>query len=229
MGELIEQIHINNKRNGGNIADNYKKNTMFFYDKYSTSSEDVLNIPLVKMHEGGFYFIQYEDDSNWMKYSPIFATSFKKFENLIIMTAINFNFIPIEIRAVIFDKYISKDDMDKNRLLKADHESVYKELLHFGFEYALVEYNLKQIKSVHFINMSLLPQFLYSGYPINIYDPKKIYSIHQKKLETREKRHQEMMKAVISDFYDISNEINENYNALKKHIQRIQSNYKKYG
>src|ERR1700761_1658259 len=98
MGELIERININNNRNGGGIANSYKKNTMFFFDKYSTTTKEVLNIPLIKMHEGGFYFIHYEDDSNWMKYSPIFATSFRKFENIIVMTAVNFNFIPIEVR-----------------------------------------------------------------------------------------------------------------------------------
>lgn len=228
MGELIEKIFNNNDRNGS-ISESYKKNTMFFYEKYSTSTKDVLNIPLTKMHEGGFYFIHYEDDSNWMRYSPIFATSFKRYDKLIIMTAVNFNFIPLEVRAAIFDKYITKNDMEKNNLLKVDHKGMYNELLRYGYEYALVEYNLAQIKSVHFINMALSPQFLYSGHPINVYDPKKLYDIWRKKLETREKRHQEMMKSIISDFYDISNEIDKNYEVLRKHIDRIKKSYEKYG
>lgn len=229
MGELIERIFANNNRNGGNIATSYRKNSLFLYDKYSTSTKEVLSIPLIKMHEGGFYFIHYEDDSNWMKYSPVFATSFRKFDRIIVMTAVNFNFIPLEVRAVIFDKYITKTDMEKNNLLKVDHEGMYNELLKYGYEYALVEYNLSQVKSVHFINLSLLPQFLYSGHPINIYDPKKLYDIWRKKLETREKRHQEMMKAVISDFYEISDEIDKNYQVLRNHIDRIRKSYEKYG
>ena len=229
MGELVERIYTNNNRNGGGVANSYKKNTMFFYEKYSTTTKEVLNIPLIKMHEGGFYFIHYEDDSNWMKYSPIFITGFRKFENIVVMTAVNFNFIPLEIRASIFDRYITKNDMDKNNLLKVDHEGMYKELLRYGYEYALVEYNLTQVKSVHYINLSLIPQFLYSGHPVNIYDPKKLYEIWKKKLETREKRHQEMMKAIISDFYEISDEIDKNYNVLRKHIDRIRKSYEKYG
>jgi len=229
MGELLERINTNNKTNGYSISDNYKNNTLFFYEKYKVSTKEVLSIPLIKVHEGGFYFLYYEDDSNWMKYSPIFAVDFRKFENLVVMTAVNLNFIPLEIRAALFDRYISKDAMDKNKLLTVNHEGMYKALLEYGYEYALVEYNLIQVKQVHMINMSLVPKFLYSGHPINVYDPKKLYSIWKKKLETREERHQEMMKAIISDFYDISNEIHENYNVLKKHIERIRKSYEKYG
>ena len=31
MGELVERVNKNNLKGGGNIADNYKNNTMFFY------------------------------------------------------------------------------------------------------------------------------------------------------------------------------------------------------
>ena len=176
MGELIERINKENSLVGKNIADVYKNNTMFFYNKYQTNSKEVLSIPLVKMYVGGFYFIQYQDDSNWMKYSPIFLADFKKFDNLIIITAVNFNFIPLEVRASIFDRYMIKDDFDKNRLLKVDHKGMYNALLRYGYEYALVEYNLAQVKSVHKIDVSIVPRFLYAGHPINKYDPIKLYS-----------------------------------------------------
>jgi hypothetical protein len=101
----------------------------------------------------GFYHLHYKDDSNWMKYSPIFTIDFKQFENLIIVIGINFNFIPLEVRIFIFDKYITEDDFKKNSLLKVDFAGVYKELKHYGFEYAIVEYNLSQIVLVHKINL----------------------------------------------------------------------------
>jgi hypothetical protein len=229
MGELIERINENNKLNGNSISDNYKANTMFFFERYKINTKEVLNIPLIKIQFGGFYFFQYQDDSNWMKYSPVFVADFKKFENQIIITAINFNFLPLEIRASLFDKFMIKEDFEKNRLLKVNHEGVYKALLEYGYEYALVEYNLAQVKLVHKIDVSLVPKFIYSGHPINKYDPKKLYEIWKKKLETRDARHQEMMNAVIADFYDISNEISENYNVLKGHVDRIQKSYEKYG
>ena len=63
----------------------------------------------------------------------------------------------------------------------------------------------------------------------NKYDPIKLYSIWKKKLETRDKRHQEMMNSVISDFYEIDKDISDSYKALEKHIDRIRSSYEKYG
>jgi hypothetical protein len=38
---------------------------------------------------------------------------FKKFEDKIILLTVNFNFVPIEIRVMLFDKFISKDDFEK--------------------------------------------------------------------------------------------------------------------
>lgn len=229
MGELLEQVKYNNFKNGLSIADNYKNNTKWFYDQYKKSSKEVLSVQLDSLHSGGFYFLHYLDDSNWMKYSPIFAVDTKKFDKNIILNAINFNFIPLEIRVAIFDKYITINNLDKNKLLSVDYVSIYNILKKYGFEYSLVEYNMTQIKLAHEIDMSLVPKFLYSGYPSNTYDSKKLYSICVKKLETADKRNQEMMTAIIKDFYNISNDINENYNMLKSHIQRVQTSYAKYG
>jgi hypothetical protein len=211
------------------LADLYKENTMYFYEKYNNTTKEILNIPLNKIQLGGFYFMHYEDDSNWLKYSPVFVCDFKKLDNQIVIFAMNFNLIPLEIRYKMFDKFISKDDVEKNNLLKVSYKNTYNELKNIGFEYALMEYNLSQVKLVHKINMSIIDKFLISGHPINVYDPNKLYSIYQKKLKTRDKREQEMMKAILSDFYDIKNEISKEYEVLKDHIKRTQSSYKKYG
>ena len=56
---------------------------MFFYDAYQKKSKDVTNINVGQMQKGAFYFLQYQDDSNWMQYSPIFTVDFKKFGDLI--------------------------------------------------------------------------------------------------------------------------------------------------
>ena len=77
--------------------------------------------------------------------------------------------------------------------------------------------------------MSLVPRFLISGHPKNKYDPGKLFDIWQVKLKDKDKRHQEIMNASMDDFYDVRGEISEKYVVLKKHIQRIQTNQKKYG
>ena len=164
-----------------------------------------------------------------MKYSPVFTVDVKKFSNLIILNAVNFNFIPLEVRSSIFDKFIIKDDFDKDRLLSVNYEGVYKELLKYGFEYAIVEYNLAQIQIVHKISMNLVPRFLYSQYPINKYDPIALMNIWKAKIKDKDKRHQEISNALIKDFYTISDDIMENYTLLKDHINRIQKSIDKYG
>lgn len=229
MAELIEQIKLNNLVYGNGIADNYKNNSMFFYEKYSKSDKLVTNIRPGQMQMGGFYFIHYLDDSKWMGYSPIFTVDFKKFGDMIVILAINLNFIPIEVRATIFDQFVKKEDLENDNLLPVTYDGAYRELLKYGFEYAIVEYNLKQVKTVHKINMSQVPRFLYSGHPINKYDPKKLYEIWKAKIGDKSKRDQEMSASLISDFFEASDEILKNYDVLKNHIQRLQRSVEKYG
>ena len=227
MGELLNQIETKLKVNSS--AELYKENTMYFFEAYKQSSKLILSVPLLKIQLGAFYFLHYKDDSNWMQYSPVFVVEYKKLQDLIIIYAINFNFIPLEIRPVLFDKLITKNDIDKNKILPVNYDTIYKSLLKFGFEYALVEYNLSQIITAHKIDLSLLSDFLYSGHPINKYDPIKLYDIWRKKLESNQKRHQEMMTAIIKDFYAIEEEMSKDYDALKKHADRVRSSYDKYG
>jgi hypothetical protein len=181
------------------------------------------------MQMGAFYFLHYLDDSNWMKYSPIFTVDVKKFSNLIILHAVNFNFIPLEIRSTIFDKYMTVGNFDNDTPLVVDFKGVYGELLKYGFEYAIVEYNLAQIQIVHKISMELAPRFLYSQHPINKYDPKKLYGIWNAKISDKADRNKEMSNALIKDFYTASDDIMENYTQLKDHINRIQRSINKYG
>ena len=229
MGELIERVKLNNLVYGNGIADNYKNNSLYFYNKFSKSDDEVTSMNVGQMQIGGFYHLHYLDDSNWMKYSPIFTVDFRKFENLIIIIGVNFNFIPLEVRVSLFDNFIKEEDFENNRLLAVDFKGMYNELIRYGFEYALVEYNLKQVQLVHKINMSAVPRFLYSGHPRNKYDPKKLISIWESKIKGRNERDNEMSKALISDFYSASDEIMENYKMLKSHIDRVRRSFEKYG
>lgn len=229
MGELNELIKLNLKVNGNGLADNYKNNSLYFYNMYQKSDPDVKSISVKDIQLGGFYFLHYLDDSNWMKYSPIFTIEYKKFNNQLVLLALNFNFIPIQIRGRIFDKYIIKEDFEKDRLLKVDYEGMYRELLRLGFEYALVEYNMIQIKKVHKISLNLLPRFLYAGHPINKYDPPKLMQIWEAKIEKKAERHQEIVKSVLDEFYDVEKDFSDKYDLLSDHISRLQKSMEKYG
>jgi hypothetical protein len=229
MGELVDRIGLRMLVDGDGLADNFKNNSLYFYDKYQKSDDMVRSIDLKSILPGSFYHFHYLDDSNWMKWSPVFITNFKKIGNQVILFGVNFNFIPLEVRAFLFDNFMIEEDFEKDRPLKVDYQGMYSELIKYGFEYALVEYNASQIKLVHRISMSIVPRFLIAGHPKNKYDPGKLFDIWKVKIADKDKRNQEIMKSTIDDFYDTKGEINEKYVVLKKHIQRIQSNMKKYG
>lgn len=226
---LSELVKINVKTYGNDIVDTFKNNSLYFLDLYNKSIDDFKVIPITEILSGGFYFLTYLDNSNWMKYAPVFVVSYKKLSNKIIIMAINFNFIPLQVRVLLFDKFITQKDFetDKNdTFLKVDYEGVYNELRKLGFEYALMEFDTSRIELSHRVSLLLLPRFLYHQHPINKYDPGKLMSIWEAKIENREQRHKEMTLAILSDFYDVNNEISEKYDVLKGHIQRIRRNMK---
>ncbi len=229
MGELVDRIGLRMLVDGDGLADNFKNNSLYFYDKYQKSDKQVTAINTSDIKPGLFYHFHYMDDSNWMKWSPVFVTNFKKIGKEVIIFAVNFNFIPLEVRAYLFDKFIIEDNFEKNSPLKVDYNGMYSELIKYGFEYSLVEYNAIQIKMVHRVHMDLVPRFLIAGHPKNKYDPGKLFQIWKSKIADKDKRNQEIMKSTIDDFYDIRGQISEKYVLLKNHIQRIQTSQRKYG
>ena len=229
MGELVDRIGLRMLVDGDGLAENFKNNTLYFYDKYQKSDDLVKAIGINDILPGMFYHFHYLDNSNWMQYSPVFVTNYKKVSNKIIIFGVNFNFIPLEIRAYLFDKFMIEENFEKELPLKVDYKGMYDELRRYGFEYALVEYNAAQIKLVHRIKMDVVPRFLISAHPKNKYDPSKLFSIWQVKIKDKDKRDQEIMQSTIDDFFEMKDQINEKYVLLKDHIKRIQANMKKYG
>ena len=229
MGELVDRIGLRMLVDGDGLADNFKNNSLYFYNKYEKSDKDVKAVGVNDILPGNFYHFHYLDSSNWMMYSPVFVTNFKKISNQIIIFGVNFNFIPLEVRAYLFDNFMIEEDFEKDRPLKVNYDGMYSELIKYGFEYALVEYNALQIKMVHRIEMNSVPRFLIAGHPKNKYDPGKLFQIWKAKIGDKDKRNKEIMKATIDDFYDIRGQISEKYVLLKNHIQRIQTSQRKYG
>jgi hypothetical protein len=229
MGVLQENTNLQMKVFGGNIVDFYKNNSIYMYEKYLGSDSECRAINISDINPGGFYHFHYLDDSNWMKWSPVFVADYRKLDRLTIILAVNFNFIPLEIRTLIFDKFIIDKDIQENRFLPVDFKGMYTELLRLGFEYAIVEYNVEQLKLVHRISLEILPRFLYSQYPKNKYDPNKLMEIWKAKLEGKEQRHKEMTLLMLDEMYKVSKEINDKYDALGDHIERVRKSLKKFG
>lgn len=229
MGGLVDRIGLRMLVDGDGLADNFKQNSLYFYNKFTKSDKDLPAVSPKDIKVGMFYHFHYLDDSNWMKWSPVFVADFKKVGVVSVILAVNFNFIPLEIRARVFDKYILEEDFEKNRPLKVNYKGIYDELKKVGFEYSLVEYNVKLLKLVHRIDMETVPRFLISAHPKNKYDPKKLISIWKTKIKNQDKRDKEISNSTLDDFYDIQHEISDKYDVLRQHIERIQNSQKKYG
>ena len=221
MGILSENIKINSD---GNIPKYFKQNSFNMFKKYKNPDDTCKSVAISDITNGKFYLLFYADESNWMNYSPIYVCDIRGMKMIF---AINFNFIPIEIREQIFDKYIV-DLEDNEQLAGVNFERAYKELIRYGFEYAIVEYDIKRIKAVLQIDISLLPEFLYSTYPSIKYDPNNLYKIWLAKLKTREDRHQEMINTIVSDFYEAKDTLINEMSVLKGHFQRLKRNNDKF-
>ena len=135
----------------------------------------------------------------------------------------------MEVRVLIFDKFIKSDDFEKNNLLSVTFQGVYNELRSVGFEYALMEFDALNVELIHRIHLEQLDRFFYNQHPKATYDPKKLIEIWKAKIDNRDERHKEMMSALVEEFYDVSFDIDEKYKVLKKHIDRIRANQIKYG
>lgn len=235
MGELYERLKLNKLVKAGDIPGYFKQNSFEFYQKYLKTDDYVKLTPVNNIIKGQFYFFHYLDDSNWVKWSPVFVADVKQYGNQIILLCVNFNFLPLEVRVAIFDKYITEQDFEKCERLKGKHfikvkfEPMYNELKRLRLEYCIMEYNAIQIVKAHRIHFSVLPQFLYSQHPKNKYDPKKLIQIWKKKAETSEQRDNEMSQLTIDDLYDFNKDFTQKFTILEGHIKRIRASIEKYG
>lgn len=226
---LVDRVGLRMLVDGDGLADNFKQNSNYFYNKFNESDDSVTAIDVSNIKAGMFYHFHYLDTSNWMKWSPVFVTNHKNIGNKIIIFAVNFNFIPLEVRVGIFDKFITEKNFEKNEPLKVSYQGMYQELSSLGLQYSLVEYDASLIKLVHRIEMNTVPRFIISQHPKNKYDPKGLIELWSKKAKTAELRDREMIGANMNDFFNIKAELNEKYKTLKSHIQRIHNNQKKFG
>jgi hypothetical protein len=239
MGELADRVKLALLVNGNGEVDNFKKNSLFFFNKYLKSDEDIKNLQLRNIRSGGFYFFHYKDDSNWMKWAPVYLIEFKKLNDQIIFLCVNFNFLPLEVRVSVFDKFIQLEDFEKggkpvkdyDKILerKIKYDKIYRELKRINFTWCLQEFNAAQLVMVHKISMFMLPRFLYHQHPKVKYNPKKLIQIWKAKLADNVQRDKEMMTANLEDFYNINEDISDKYTELQDHIKRVRASYQKYG
>lgn len=224
MGFLIEKTELNRFVTSDGLVEYFKKNSIEMVDYYSKSTKECLNVSVKNIKTGGFYHLISQNKSNWMRNSPVFVADYKKVGTTIIILAVNMNLIPLQIRTLFFDKFITEKDFEKDSFLKVSFTGIYNELKNIGFEYSLMEFDVSKILIAHKISMSILPKFLISQHPTNTYDPKKLSEIWKSKIGKQAERDAEMQSSSLEDFYNIHFNIDSKYESLKKHIERLRRN-----
>lgn len=238
MGYLIEKTALKLLVNGDGLVDNFIKNSTELAQLYTKSTDDVKVVSSNNVKVGGFYHLVSQNKSNWMRNAPVFVVSQKKNVNFQIeedngiiksgvvdlIYAINLNLIPLEVRVLFFDEYISEKDFEKDNFLKVSHEGVSNALKSIGFEYALMPFIKNKIIFSHKISMHMVPKFLIHQHPTNKYDPKKLLQIWESKIQNSNQRDAEMKKAIIDDFTDYKKDVDGKYKLLKEHIMRLRRN-----
>jgi hypothetical protein len=229
MGELLERSKLGLLVNGNGLAENYNNNNLFFFDKYKSPDKEVREVKKKGLPVGRFYFLHADrkETNNWMKWAPIFLVGEKQDGIYNILQFVNLNFIPFDERITIFDKYITEDNLDKDKALEVDFSGMYKELRKWGLEYSLVEYPAHRIFMIFNIRMDLVPRFLYSSHPNIKYDPENLYDLRNSKLKESDRRDDEMRQLLVSDFTAAEDEIKGKFKLLQDKVFRIQKSLKK--
>ena len=227
MGELKKYYRETKQPTPGR----FKENSINIYKLLSTPEKGKVEyVSITNLRPGAVYFILYKDESNWMRFSPILCCEIKDKR---LMFGVNLNFLPLEIRASLFDDLIKTLDKNNGESItkppfNVTFDGMYKTLIRLGFEYALVEYNFERIERIAKIDFSILPDFIMSAHPKNIYDPNKLYQIWESKLKNRPERHNELITKLVNDFYDVTDELVESSVSLKGHFQRLKRNQEKF-
>ena len=63
MGELVDRIGLRMLVDGDGLADNFKNNSLHFYNKYEKSDKDVKAVGVSDILPGNFYHFHYLDRS----------------------------------------------------------------------------------------------------------------------------------------------------------------------
>lgn len=230
MGHLLELTKLNLLVYGNDELENYRNNTIYFTERYRHSDDNITAVRREDIKPGRFHFLHYMDDSKWMMYSPVFVVDHVNVGSSIALRCVNLNYLPLRARVALFDPFIKEKDFDNpNFYLRSNYETVDKELKKYGYQWALMSYNLAQVKLAHRIGMSELPRFLYSGHKESKYNPAALSVIWKKKIVEQDKREQEMRSANMKDFFDITGEIDAKYELLKGHMKRMRNSIRKYG
>jgi hypothetical protein len=218
MGVLKDDIKVLYDKFGENIVVDAARELM---QKMHNPDKDVTPVNLGAIEKGKFYFMLYDiasKTSKMEKFSPVFIADWSK-GNSSTLYAVSLNFIPANIRIVVFDAIVSGDkgiytsnkekDVLKNKSFgEVDLQKMYNILQMVGFEYSIREFDLRLVNKLYAISTNFLPKLitmsteLFTGVGEH-----KMAEIWAAKIKQRDERHKEFVKGLWEDYDKMSKTI----------------------
>lgn len=238
---MIKQDYLRDKikeqfqQEGNNI---YRNNAEFITANIKDiDSKDIIPVNINSIEKGKFYFIFYDlsgKSSKMEKFNPLFVIDWFDMDGTRMLFGISINFIPINIRTILFNTICNGNLKVLEDNLKYDIENqyafkdigfnnIYKLLTSIGFEWSIRKFDMRLINKVYCVSTTILAEFItMSTASFTGVDDLKLIDIWKKKIVEQEERHKRIIKELLGDYKKMSSELNEKYMSLEDRNDNLQ-------
>lgn len=215
----------------------YSNNEKFITEQINDQDGYIIPVNINSIQRGSFYFMFYNLDgksSNMEKFNPLLVCDWFDLQGTRWLYGISLNFIPMNIRVLIFNEILnanyqvvhdnlSIDVSKQNSLNGIDFVNMHKLLFNVGFEWSIRKFDMKLINQVYKISTNILTQFItMSTIGFTGVDDFKLVEIWQKKITEQDVRQQKMIKELLNDYSEMKSQLNKTYSSLSDKNNSLQ-------
>ncbi len=200
----------------------YGKNSEDFLTWFREKEYDkVMPINPASIDRGKLYFILYDlagKSSKMEKYNPTFVIDWATIDRKRYLFVVNFNFIPIAVRVMVFNTIFNTDlkkfdDLDpspdkQEAISGITFGKVYKLLKSVGFEWAIRKFEAAKLNKTYVINFDKAKEFItMSTARLTGVDDAKLLEIWKKKITQQDAREAKLIKELLGDYKSMEKEL----------------------
>jgi hypothetical protein len=235
---MEEYIELRRKSNYKDLA------TQWFLTEKSLSdvgkSTDMYSMKSLDIKLGSFYFIELSDQNKSTrieKLSIAFPVEYKPKISEYVFQAINFNFLPSNVRELMFlnliEGYQKNLDINKERKITEEipvvpdtsYQNMIQFLTRYGLEYttSIRYYDLRLIKRIHYISSNNLAKLIMTDMkPISGMDDVGILKVLSGKIQNEGvEGYQNNIYNIKSNYESIIEELKDKFKNMLKEIDKL--------
>lgn len=237
--KFIEKyIELRKKANYRDIS------TKWFLNQKSLSdidkADDMYKLQSLNIKLGSFYFIELSDENKSTKIEKLsvaFPIEYKPKISEYVFQAINFNFLPSNVRELIFlnllENYQNNLDINTDKKLKEEipivpntsYQNIVNFISKYGLEYttSIRYYDLRLIKKIHYISSKNIEKLLMVDMkPISGMDDLGILKVLSGKIQNEGlEGYQNDIYNIKSNYENILNELTDKFKNMLNEINKL--------